>query len=117
MFRLIWAASIHIRYFLRRYTPTNIALDAIRTRRGMKWGVPAMLLAVPYLYVANFITILIHDGAPAWLHLIVLLLVWDAMKFAFMGPVSLVFLLRAKATETRARRALRRAVIISGRPY
>lgn len=117
MFRLIWAANIYIRYFLRRYAPTNVTLDAIRTRRGMKWGVPAMLLAVPYLHVASVITILINDGAPRWLHLVVLLLVWDAMKFAFMGPVSLVLLLRAKATETRDRRAFRRAVIAIGRPY
>lgn len=40
MFRLLWTASVHTRYYLRRYMPTNIALDAIRTRRGLKWGVP-----------------------------------------------------------------------------
>ena len=40
MFRLIWVAGIHTRYFLRRYMPTNILLDAIRTRRGLKWGCP-----------------------------------------------------------------------------
>ncbi len=28
--------------------PTNIVIDAIITRRGIKWGMPAMLLAVPY---------------------------------------------------------------------
>jgi hypothetical protein len=47
MFRLIWIASVHTPYFLRRSMPTNIALDAIRTRRGLKWDVPAILLAVP----------------------------------------------------------------------
>ena len=31
MFRLIWIASVYTRYFLRRYMPTNILLDAIRT--------------------------------------------------------------------------------------
>ena len=56
MLRLLWVASVHTRYFLRRYMPTNIALDAIRTRRGLKWGVPAMLLAVPYLLAAAFCT-------------------------------------------------------------
>lgn len=50
MFRLIWTASVHTRYYLRRYMPTNIVLDAIRTRRGLPWGVPVMLLALPYLY-------------------------------------------------------------------
>ncbi|WP_370992107.1 hypothetical protein [Micrococcus luteus] len=48
MIRLIWTVSVHTRYFLRRYMPTNILLYAIRTRRrGLKWGIPAMLLAVP----------------------------------------------------------------------
>ena len=59
MFRLIWIASVHTRYFLRRYMPTNLLLDAVRTRRGLKWGLPAMLLAVPYLYVASFLMVLI----------------------------------------------------------
>ncbi|RAG60264.1 sulfate permease, partial [Burkholderia multivorans] len=34
MFRLIWVASVYTRYFLCRYMPTNMLLDAIRTRRG-----------------------------------------------------------------------------------
>lgn len=52
MFRLIWIASIHTRDFLHRYMPSNIVLDRLRTRRGLKWGVPAMLLAIPYLVPA-----------------------------------------------------------------
>lgn len=36
MIRLLWAASV--RTFLRRYMPTNILLDLIRTRRGLKWA-------------------------------------------------------------------------------
>ena len=61
MLRLLWAASVRTRYFLRRYMPTNILLEAVRTRRGLKWGLPAMLLAVPYLYVASFLIVLIED--------------------------------------------------------
>lgn len=47
MIRLLWALSVRTRYFLRRYMPTNILLDLIRTRRGLKWGIPKMLLAGP----------------------------------------------------------------------
>lgn len=36
MFRLIWIASVHVRYCLRRYMPSNIVLDLIRTRRGVE---------------------------------------------------------------------------------
>ena len=64
MFRLIWIGSVYTRYFLRRYMPTNILLDAIRTRRGLKWGVPALLLVLPYLYVASLLMVVIEARAP-----------------------------------------------------
>lgn len=51
-------------YGALRYAPTNLLLDAIRTRRGLKWGVPAMLLAVAYFYAAAICTTLIDDGGP-----------------------------------------------------
>lgn len=104
MFRLIWALSVRARYFLRRYMPNNILLDAIRTRRGLRWGVPAMLLAIPYLYAASICVQLIEDGGPGWLHLLVLLFIYDAMKFTIMGPVGLLLLLRAKLREHIERR-------------
>lgn len=70
MFRLICITSIHMRDFLRRCMPTNIVLDAIRTRRGLKWGVPAMLLAIPYLAAGNIMTIPSAegrlDGSTCW---------------------------------------------------
>lgn len=104
MIRLLWALSVRTRCFLRRYMPTNILLDLIRTRRGLKWGVPAMLLAAPYLLAASVCTSLIADGSPGWLNLLVLLFIWNAMKFLIMGPVSLVLLIRARIRQTVARR-------------
>lgn len=110
MFRLIWIASVHVRYCLRRYMPSNIVLDLIRTRRGLKFGLPAMLLAAPYLYVAYLLTGLIGAGGAGWLHLLVLACVWNAMKFVLLGPVSVVLLARVRAREWRERRDLRRAL-------
>lgn len=109
MFRLIWIASIHTRDFPHRYMPTNIVLDAIRTRRGLKSGVPAMLLAIPYLAAGNIMTILIGRGAPGWFHLLVLLCIWNAFKFLVMGPVSVVLLVRTGTAERRNRRMLPRS--------
>ncbi|MDQ7992311.1 MAG: sulfate permease [Propionicimonas sp.] len=108
MLRLLWALSAHTRYFLRRYMPTNIALDAIRTRRGLKWGIPAMLLAGPYLLAASICTNVIADGGPGWLNLLVLLFIWNALKFLLMGPISLVLLLRVRIQEAAERRRARR---------
>ncbi len=104
MFRLIRIASIHTRNFLHRYMPTNIVLDKLRTRRGLKWGVPAMSLAIPYLAAANILTILTGNGAPGWFHLLVLLCIWNAFKFLVMGPVSVALLVRARTAERRDRR-------------
>ena len=108
MLRLLWAASVRIRCFLRRYMPTNILLDLIRTRRGLKWGISAMLLAAPYLLAASICTSIIEDGGPGWLNLLVLLLIWNALKFVWIGPVSLVLLVRVRIQEAAARRRARR---------
>lgn len=108
MLRLLWAASVRIRYFLRRYMPTNILLDLIRTRRCLKWGIPAMLLAVPYLLLASICANLVADGGPGWLNLLVLLFVWNALKFIVMGPVSLALLVRVRIQEAVTRRRARR---------
>ncbi|MCA9238892.1 MAG: sulfate permease [Planctomycetales bacterium] len=109
MIRLIWTFSAHTRYYLRRYMPTNRLLDAIRRRRNLKWGIPAMLLAVPYLLIASICTNALADGAPGWLHLVVLWAVWNALKFIIMGPVSLILLIRARTQEAIARHRNRQA--------
>ena len=69
-----------------------------------------MLLAIPYLYAATLLTVLIDDGAPRWLYVLVLLFIWNGLKFAIMGPVSVVLLIRARAWEARERRAASRQV-------
>lgn len=59
--------------------------QAPHTARCLKWGVPAALLAILYLAVANTTTILIDRGAPGWFHLLVLLCTSNAFKFLVMG--------------------------------
>ncbi len=117
MIRQLWNLSVHARAFLRHYMPTNILLDALRTRRGLKWGIPAMLLAAPYLLAAAICTTLIADGGPGWLNLLVLLCLWNTIKVIIIGPVSLILLIRAHAREAVAVRAERRAAtgVLDGR--
>ena len=113
----LWKLSIRTRAFLRRYMPTNILLDAIRTRRGLKWGIPAMLLALPFLLTASICTYLIADGGPGWLNLLVLLCLWNSMKLILMGPVSVVLLIRIRISETCVRTRAQRteAELVTGR--
>jgi hypothetical protein len=94
MIRLLWAISPIIRDFLARWMPTNRLLAAIRTRRGLKWGVPAMGLGILYWLAAATLTTVIRGGGPAWLNALVLLTIWNGMKLMWVGPVSLLMLLR-----------------------
>ena len=110
MIRLLWTASSEVRYFFRRYMPSNILLDLMRTRNGLKWGVPAMLLAAPYMGLAAWCTPLIESGGPGWLHLVVLVCIWNALKMIVIGPVSVVLLVRARAKEGQARKHAQREV-------
>ncbi|NKE10717.1 MULTISPECIES: sulfate permease [Kocuria] len=81
-----------------------------RARRGMKWGPVAMLLAVPYFAAAAvWLAGLIDQGAPSWLHLFVLLTIWNGFKMLWLGPTSVAWLTRARFREAGARRRQRRA--------
>lgn len=104
MIRLLLTASIYIRDLLRCYMPSNVITDMVRTRRGLKWGIPTMLLAVPYLGVAYWCTSLLDAGGPGWLNLVVLICVWSGLKMLWLGPISLVLLIRARTREFVARR-------------
>ena len=110
MFGLIWAVTARTHYALRRFMPTNIVLDALHTRRGLKWGVPAMLLAIPYALAAVFCAGLVEAGGSGWLNLLTLLFVWNTLKLLLAGPVTLIRLLRVRGREAQARRRATPAV-------
>lgn len=103
MFGLIWAVTARTHYALRRFMPTNVVLDALHTRRGLKWGVPAMLLAIPYALAAVFCAGLVGAGGSGWLNLLALLFVWNTLKLLLAGPATLIQLLRVRAREAQVR--------------
>ena len=99
MFGLILGVTARTHYALRRFLPTNILLDAIHTRRGLKWGVPAMLLAVPYALVAVYSAGMAGAGGSGWLNVLTLLCAWNALKILVAGPLTLIRLLRVRGRE------------------
>jgi hypothetical protein len=109
MFALILGLIAHTYYSLRRFMPTNVVLDAIHTRRGLKWGVPAMLLAVPYAFAIAACVGLVEAGGSGWLNGLALLFAWNALKFLGAGPVTLVRLLRVRGRERQAEHRAPRA--------
>jgi len=109
MFALILGLTARSYYALRRFMPTNLVFDAIHTRRGLKWGVPAMLLAVPYVFALAMCVGLVEAGGSGWLNVLALLFAWNALKFLGAGPITLVRLLRVRGREGQAGRRARRA--------
>jgi len=65
--------------------------------------VPAMLLAVVYIVIAAALAQWVAGGAPGWINLLVLLCLWNALKFAVNGPITIVRLVRLRARERRHR--------------
>lgn len=103
MFQLLIALVGRIYTFFQRAMPTNILIRATHTRRGLKWGAPAMLLAVVYIVIAAALAQWVTAGAPGWINLLVLVCLWNALKFVVNGPITLVRLVRVRARERRYR--------------
>lgn len=110
MFRLIWIASIDVRSFMRHWMPTNILLDKLRTRRGLKYGPLALVLAAAYFYLASLLTVIIDGGGPRWLYLIALVLIWNGLKMLWVVPISLMLLAKVRRNEQRQRHVERQAL-------
>lgn len=105
MFQLLIAFVSRIYVFFQRSMPTNILIRATHTRRGLKWGVPAMLLAVFYVVIAAALAQWVEVSAPGWINLLVLLCLWNALKFVVNGPITVVRLVRVRTLEERYRNA------------
>ena len=61
-----------------------------------------MLLAVVYFYLAAVMSVLVDGGVSKWLYVVMLVCIWDALKFLIFGPVSLIALARVRIAEHRA---------------
>ena len=105
MFQLLIAFVSRIYAFFQRSMPTNILIRATHTRRGLKWGVPAMLLAVVYIVIAAALAQWVAGGAPGWINLLVLVCLWNAFKFVVNGPITLARVARVRARERRYQEA------------
>ena len=86
MLMLLWNVSAAICGYLRSYMPTNLAIDLLRTPRGIKWAIPVALVAAPAHFGAMAISAhLARRPGFGWLNLLVILFFWDAMKFVWVA--------------------------------
>lgn len=96
-------AAVAHRY-LQLYGPSNVVVRRVRyapPRLGT--AAALLLLAATLLLAMHVIAQAIASGAPGWLNLVVLVLAWDAIKFACLA---IGVVLRALASAVR--RVLRR---------
>lgn len=100
IFAASWALSAGIYRLFQRFAPSNIIIRQVHRRDAITWG-PLVGLAGVTIYgllVVATATIVDHGG-PGWINLIVAVAFWDAVKFAWLIPVSLVRLLRVRHQE------------------
>jgi hypothetical protein len=96
------AAAIHRLLYI--YAPTNILMRHLRNRRGLWWAIPTAVVLVPaYLFAAGAATTLMERGGPEWLNVLVLLFVWNAMKFSAMALWTIALVSRGQISKPRRR--------------
>ena len=100
------AAAVH--FWCQRWLPSNRLVTLLRTRRGYRWGVPAVLLGAIYFVASIACYGAVQLGYTAWFYLAMLLCWWTAAKLVFNGIAATIRLLTARAHENLSvRRAIR----------
>ncbi|NHN55819.1 sulfate permease [Calidifontibacter sp. DB0510] len=100
LFAASWSLSSRLHGAFQSYALSNIVIRRVHTRSGIKWGaLVGAFGVVVYGAVMVGAVALLHDGAPGWINLIVLIAFWNIIKFAVLVPVSVVRLLRVRHQE------------------
>jgi len=96
----------------------GVPLHEIRTRLGLKWGVPEILLAFWYLGIALLLSAAAQNDGPGWLNILVLVAIWSAWRMLWIGPVIFARLARACSRDSAQRRAIGKAATTEqGEPH
>lgn len=94
IFYLSFRLAAVLQAFMATYMPTNRAVAWLRSPRGLKWAIPVSLVATPaYLFATSVCRVIIDDGGPEYLYVLVLLFAWNAMKFLVLGCLTPILLL------------------------
>ncbi len=100
------AAAVY--YWCQRWLPSNRLTALLRTRRGYRWGIPAVLLGATYFIAGIACYGAIRLGHTEWFYLGMLICWWAALKLIAHGITATIRLIGARAHENLAvRRAIR----------
>lgn len=72
--------------YLQVYAPSNVLIRSVRSARP-RWQTALALVALAtiLLVATHAVALAVERSAPGWLNLIVLVLVWDAIKVACLA--------------------------------
>ena len=99
---LAWHLSATIQRYFQTYAPTNVAIAWLRTRRGLKWAIPAALVATPvYAWTSTALLDVMDHGGPPWLGFVAMLCVWNALKFGINALLTPFVMLRFRLMARR----------------
>jgi len=92
----------------QRWLPSNILVRRVRTRRGLRWGMPLALLGLVYFIVGVGCFGAVQLGGSPWWYIGVAVCWWTALKLVGHGLYASVMLPIVRAQESLAvRRAIR----------
>lgn len=72
--------------YLQICAPSNLLIAHAKAARPTLWGAASLgALALLLISLARLSALSIENGAPGWLNLLVLVLLWDALKFLLVS--------------------------------
>jgi hypothetical protein len=84
---------------LQAVAPSNLLIARVRSARPMARCAAGLgALALTLIGIGRVLALAIENGAPGWLYLVSIVLLWDAVKLLL---VAISVLLRALATSVR----------------
>lgn len=100
MFAMTGELMMWMRAALQRWAPSNRLARWTRRRRNLAWAPLAAAAASAGCFAALWLVMTaVQAGATRWLYLLAIVLVWDAIKFAWLVLFSLLRLLVAAVRE------------------
>jgi hypothetical protein len=94
----------------QRWLPSNRLVHLVRARRGLRWGIPLVLLGAGYFAVGVVCAGIVQAGGPGRWYLPMLVCWWTAIKVISHGLYATITLPIVRASENLAiRRAIREA--------
>lgn len=94
----------------QRWLPSNILVRRVRTRRGLRWGMPLALLGLVYFIAGVGCVGAVELGGPGWWYVGVAVCWWTALKLVGHGLYATIALPIVRAQESLAvRRTIREA--------